>query len=170
MPPRKTTSRKPPSADPPEDNESRNQDARARRTQGPSRQRQPEPVISGNLCFDPELRFTPSGKAVCKLRVAVNHRKKNEKTGKWEEGDPSFHDVVVWEDQAENVVESVQKGTRIIAFGRWQTREWTDDEDKNHEVTELVAREVGLSMLWTQFPLGEYEEETDGVDDDPPPF
>jgi single-strand DNA-binding protein len=68
--------------------------------------------LIGNITRDPELRFTPSGAAVANFGLAVNRRWRNQQTNEWEE-QVSFFDVTVWQQMAENVAESVTKGTRV---------------------------------------------------------
>jgi single-strand DNA-binding protein len=73
-------------------------------------------TLIGNLVDDPELRFTPSGVALAKIRFAVNRRYQN-RDGEWQE-DTSFFGGTLWRDAAENAAESLQKGMRVIVTGR----------------------------------------------------
>ena len=66
-------------------------------------------VLVGNLTRDPELRHTPSGMAVCSLRLAVNTRRKDGATGQWTEK-PNYFDVTVWGAQGENCAQYLSKG------------------------------------------------------------
>ena len=75
---------------------------------------------------DPELRFTPSGLAVCSLRVVTNDSKRGENGG-WEKGDPCFLTLTVWRDQAEHMAETVQKGDTLVVRGQLEQREYTTD-------------------------------------------
>lgn len=103
--------------------------------------------LVGNLTRDPELRFTPSGAANASFGLAVNRRWRNQQTNDWEE-QTSFFDVVCWRDLAENVVESLTKGTRVVVTGRLEQRSWeTDNGDKRSKV-EVVADEVAPSLKW----------------------
>ena len=103
--------------------------------------------LIGNVTRDPELRFTPSGQAVATFGLAVNRRWQNRQTQAWEES-TSFFDVVCWAQLAENVAESVSKGTRLIVTGRLDQRSWeTDNGDKRSKV-EVIADEVGPSLRW----------------------
>jgi len=103
--------------------------------------------VVGNCTRDPELRFTPSGQAVANFGLAVNRRWQNRQTQEWEEA-TSFFDVTCWQQLAENVAESVQKGTRIVVTGRLDQRSWeTQDGDKRSKV-EIVADEVAPSLKW----------------------
>ena len=104
-------------------------------------------TIVGNCTRDPELRFTPSGQAVANFGVAVNRRWQNRQTQEWEEA-TSFFDISCWQQLAENVAESVQKGTRVVITGRLDQRSWeTQDGDKRSKV-EIVADEVAPSLKW----------------------
>jgi single-strand DNA-binding protein len=104
-------------------------------------------AVCGNLTQDPELRFTPSGIAVCSLRIAASDNVQDE-DGNWVEADPDFVSVNVWRDQAENAAESFQRGDRVVVLGTWSFREW-EDRDENPRISiEINAREVGASVLW----------------------
>lgn len=108
-------------------------------------------TITGNCTRDPELRFTPSGTAVANFGVAVNRRWQNRQTQEWEEA-VSFFDVTVWQQLAENVAESIQKGSRVIVTGRLDQRSWeTQDGDKRSKV-EIVADDVAPSLKWATVP------------------
>jgi single-strand DNA-binding protein len=103
--------------------------------------------LIGNITRDPELRFTPSGAAVANFGLAVNRRWRNQQTNEWEE-QVSFFDVVCWRELAENVTESLTKGSRVMVSGRLDQRSWeTQDGDKRSKV-EVVADEVGPSLRW----------------------
>jgi single-strand DNA-binding protein len=104
-------------------------------------------TITGNATREPELRFTPSGQAVASFGVAVNRRWQNRQTQEWEEA-VSFFDVTAWAQLAENVAESVTKGTRVTVAGRLDQRSWeTQDGDKRSKV-EIVADDVAISLRW----------------------
>ena len=102
-------------------------------------------TIVGNLTRDPELRFTPSGQATATFGVAVNRRWQNRQTNEWEEA-VSFFDVTAWQQLAENVAESVQKGTRIIVTGRLDQRSWETQDGEKRSKIEIVADEIGPSL------------------------
>jgi single-strand DNA-binding protein len=103
-------------------------------------------TLIGNLVEDPELRFTPSGVAMAKLRVAVNRRWRDN-AGEWQE-DTSFFTGTVWRDQAETVAESLQKGTRVIVTGRLEQRSWETDAGDKRSVVEVQIDEIGPSLRW----------------------
>ena len=99
-------------------------------------------VLTGNLTFDPELRSLPSGMSVCKLRVAVNTRRKNNSTGEWEDK-PNYFDVTVWGAQGENCARYLAKGRPVAIDGRLEWREWQDkDTGKNRSSVDIIAETV----------------------------
>ncbi len=77
-------------------------------------------TLIGNLVEDPELRFTPSGVALAKIRLAVNRRWRDQQN-EWQE-ETSFFGGTLWRDAAENAAESLQKGMRVIVSGSLDTR------------------------------------------------
>ena len=79
--------------------------------------------ITGNLTRDPELRSTPGGTSVCKLRVAVNSRRKDGQSGEWIDK-PNYFDVTVWGAQGENCAKYLSKGRPVAVDGRLDWREW----------------------------------------------
>ena len=94
-------------------------------------------TISGNAGREPELRFTPSGQAVASFGVAVSRRWMNRQTNEWEEA-TSWIDVTCWGQLAENVAESVGRGTRVTVAGRLDQRSWeTDSGDKRSGKTPI---------------------------------
>jgi single-strand DNA-binding protein len=98
-------------------------------------------VLVGNLTKDPELRHTPSGTAVCKLRVAVNTRQKDSATGQW--GDkPNYFDVTVWGNQAESCSQYLSKGRPIGVDGRLDWREWEAQDGSKRQAVEIIAESV----------------------------
>ncbi len=104
-------------------------------------------TVTGNATREPELRFTPSGQAVASFGVAVNRRWQNRQTQEWEEA-VSFFDITAWAQLAENVAETVAKGTRVTVTGRLDQRSWeTQDGDKRSKV-EIVADDVAVSLRW----------------------
>jgi len=103
--------------------------------------------LIGNVTRDPELRFTPNGSAVASFGLAVNRRWQNRQTNEWEE-QVSFFDVVAWAQLAENVSESVSKGTRVIVTGRLEQRSWDTQEGDKRSKVEVVADEIGPSLRW----------------------
>ncbi len=102
-------------------------------------------TIVGNITRDPELRFTPTGVATANFGVAVNRSWQNRQTQEWEEA-TSFIDVVCWRDLADNVSESLSKGSRVIVTGRLEQRSWESQEGEKRSKVEIVADEVGASL------------------------
>ena len=109
--------------------------------------------ISGALGSDPELRYTPGGRAVCKLSVAHTPREKNDETGKWEDGKTVWYGVDVWGQQGENAAESLQKGDRVIVCGEFRERTYETRDGDQRTVQEIIAREVGPSILFTEVTI-----------------
>ncbi len=104
-------------------------------------------TIVGNVTRDPELRYTASGQAMAKFGLAVNRRWQNRQTQEWEEA-TSFFDVVAWREMAENVSESVQKGSRVIVTGRLDQRSWETPDGDRRSAVEITADEIGPSLRW----------------------
>ena len=104
-------------------------------------------TIVGNLTRDPEIRYTPSGAAKASFGVAVSRRWQNRQSQEWEE-QTSFFNVVCWRDMAENVSESLGKGSRVIVTGRLEQRSWETENGDKRSVVEIVADEVGPSLRW----------------------
>ena len=102
--------------------------------------------ITGNLVDDPELRFTPAGQPVASFRVASTPRFRDSATGEWKDGDTLFLTVDVWRQLAENVAESLNRGTRAIVTGRLRQRSYETKEGEKRTVYELEADEVGVSL------------------------
>ena len=105
--------------------------------------------LEGRLTRSPELKFIPSGAAVASFGVACNDRRKNQQTGQWEDGDPSFFDVTCWRDMAENVAESLHKGDLVIIDGRIAMRKYTNKENVEVTTYGITVEEIGPSLRWT---------------------
>jgi single-strand DNA-binding protein len=97
-------------------------------------------VLVGNLTRDPELRHTPSGTAVCNLRLAVNTRRKDE-TGQWVDK-PNYFDVTVWGNQGERCAQYLAKGRPVAVDGRLEWREWETPEGNKRQAVDVVADTV----------------------------
>jgi single-strand DNA-binding protein len=99
-------------------------------------------VVTGNLTRDPELRSTPGGTSVCKLRVAVNSRRKDGQTGEWIDK-PNYFDVTVWGAQGENCANYLSKGRPVAVEGRLDWREWeAQDGSGKRQSVEIIANSV----------------------------
>ena len=105
-------------------------------------------TIIGNLTAEPELRFTPSGAAVANFTVASTPRRFNAQTSQWEDGDTLFMRCSIWRQAAENVAESLTKGTRVIVSGRLHQRSYDTKEGEKRTVVELAADEIGPSLKY----------------------
>jgi len=97
-------------------------------------------VLVGNLTKDPELRHTQGGTAVCKLRLAVNTRRKDE-TGQWTDK-PNYFSVSVFGNQAESCSQYLSKGRPVAIDGRLDWREWQAQDGAKREAVEIVAESV----------------------------
>ncbi|MDP9327188.1 MAG: single-stranded DNA-binding protein [Actinomycetota bacterium] len=104
-------------------------------------------TLVGNLTDDPELRYTPNGAAVCKFRIAVN-RRMPDGNGGWKDGEASFFSVNCWRGLAENVAESLTRGTRVVVAGRLQYRAWENQDGDKRSAVEIEADEIGPSLKW----------------------
>jgi single-strand DNA-binding protein len=104
-------------------------------------------TIIGNITADPELRFTPSGAAVANFTVASTPRTFDKNSNEWKDGETLFMRCAVWRDAAENVAESLQRGTRVLVSGRLKSRSY-DKEGQKHTVVEMDVDEVGPSLKY----------------------
>ena len=105
-------------------------------------------TVIGNLTDDPELRFTPSGAAVARFRVASTPRYLDRQSGEWKDGEPLFLSCTAWRQAAENIAESLQRGTRVIVSGRLRQRSYETKEGEKRTVIELEVDEIGPSLRY----------------------
>jgi len=98
-------------------------------------------VLTGRLTSDPDLRALPSGGSVCRLRVAVNARRRDQSTGDWVQK-PNFFDVVVFGAPGENVAKYMHKGRAVAIDGRLDWREWDTQDARHAQAVSVVARTV----------------------------
>ena len=103
-------------------------------------------TIVGNITNDPELRFTPSGAAVASFTVASNSRYLDKTTNEWKDGEPVFMRCSVWRQYAENVAESLTRGTRVIVTGRLKQRSYETREGEKRTVIEMDVDDVGPAL------------------------
>jgi single-strand DNA-binding protein len=108
-------------------------------------------TVVGNVTRDPELRFTPSGAAVATFGLAWNRKSTNAR-GEAEE-QVSFFDVTCWRQLAENVAESLSKGTRVVVYGRLEQRSWETGDKERRSKVEIVADDVAPSLRWATAEL-----------------
>jgi single-strand DNA-binding protein len=98
---------------------------------------EPSASFAGNLTDGPEVRYTESGIARARFRVAVSGRREQE---------ASLFTAVVWRDQAEHAAKSLSKGSRVVVVGRLQQRSWTTEDGSARSVMEVVAEELRPSL------------------------
>jgi single-strand DNA-binding protein len=103
-------------------------------------------TIAGNLVGDPELRYTQTGQAVATFRVASTPRFRDNATGEWKDGDALFLSCNVWRQAAENAAESLQRGMRVVVFGRLRQRSYETKEGEKRTVYEVEVDDVGPSL------------------------
>jgi single-strand DNA-binding protein len=103
-------------------------------------------TLVGNLVDDPELRFTSSGAAVAKFRLASTPRTFDRQTNEWKDGESLFLTCNVWRQAAENCAESLQRGMRVIVQGRLKQRSYETKEGEKRTVYEVEVDEVGPSL------------------------
>lgn len=106
-----------------------------------------ETTLVGNLTTDPELRFTPNGQAVANFTIAVSHRKFDKQQGKSVEASTTFARCAVWGTAAENVAESLVKGTRVIAHGEFRQRDYEHQGEKRSSM-DFTCEAVGPDLRW----------------------
>lgn len=104
-------------------------------------------TLTGNLVDDPELRFTPNGAPVANFRIASTPRIYDKSSNEWRDGDSLFLTCNVWRQQAENVVESLSRGMRVIVTGRLKQRSYETKEGEKRTVYEVEVDDVGPSLL-----------------------
>jgi single-strand DNA-binding protein len=105
-------------------------------------------TFAGNLTADPELRFTTAGKAIAKLRVAVQARRPKADGSGWEDGTTTFHTVTVWGSPAEHVAESLTRGDRVVVIGRLEQRSYQTDAGEQRTTWDVTAEEIGASLRY----------------------
>jgi len=105
-------------------------------------------TVIGNLTGDPELRFTPAGAAVANFTVASTPRQFDRQSNEWKDGDTLFMRCSIWREAAENVAESLTKGTRVIVSGRLVQRSYETREGEKRTVVELQVDEIGPSLRY----------------------
>ena len=105
-------------------------------------------TVVGNLTADPELRFIQSGAAVVNFTVASTPRTFDRNANEWKDGETLFMRCSIWRDAAENVAESLQRGTRVIASGRLKSRSYETKEGEKRTVVELEVDEIGPSLRY----------------------
>ena len=105
-------------------------------------------TLVGNCVNDPELKFLPSGVAVCNWTIASTPRTFDRQSNEWKDGDPLFLPCSIWRQAAEHVAESLTKGMRVIVQGRLKSRSYETREGEKRTVLEIDVEEVGPSLTW----------------------
>jgi single-strand DNA-binding protein len=105
-------------------------------------------TVVGNLTADPELRFTSSGAAVASFTIASTPRTFDRNSNEWKDGEALFLRCSIWRQAAENVAESLQRGTRVVASGRLRQRSFETREGEKRTVIELEVDEIGPSLRY----------------------
>jgi single-strand DNA-binding protein len=105
-------------------------------------------TVVGNLTADPELRFTPAGAAVANFTVASTPRSFDRQSGEWKDGEALFLRCSIWREAAENVAESLTRGSRVIVSGRLKQRSFETREGEKRTVVEVEVDEIGPSLRY----------------------
>ncbi|MEV0110605.1 single-stranded DNA-binding protein [Nocardia sp. NPDC050799] len=103
-------------------------------------------VVKGNLAADVELKFTPAGYAVANFTVVSTPRYFDRAAGEYRDGEPVFTRCTAWRQTAENLAESLRRGSRVIVVGRLKQRSWQTSDGQNRSITELDVDDVGPSL------------------------
>lgn len=103
-------------------------------------------TLTGNLTADPELRFTPAGAAVANFTIASTPRTFDRQANEWRDGETLFLRASIWREAAENVAETLTKGTRVIATGILKPRTFETREGEKRTVIELEVEDIGVSL------------------------
>src|SRR3954466_15088718 len=114
---------------------------------------EPPITLIGNLTGDPELRFTPSGAAVANFTIACTPRSLDRQTNEWKDGETLFISCAVWRQVAENVAESLTRGSRVVVHGRLKARSYDDREGNKRTVFECDVEEIGASMRYATLKI-----------------
>jgi single-strand DNA-binding protein len=104
-------------------------------------------TITGHLVQDPELRFTATGTPITNFSVADNRRRQDRTTAEWQET-TSYFDVVAWSDLAQNVAESLKRGSRVTVTGRLEQRNWETTQGDQRSKVEIHALDVSASLRY----------------------
>jgi single-strand DNA-binding protein len=133
-------------------------------------------TLRGRLTRDPELRFSASGKAVAKFAIVTSRRVKDPQSGEWSDKDTTFWDCVAFGQLAENIAESLEKGTAVIVVGNAASEEWETRDGEKRRSMKVMADEVAPSLRWASAKVMKASRESaaqappasDGFSDEPP--
>ena len=114
---------------------------------------EPPITLIGNLTGDPELRFTPSGAAVANFTIACTPRTLDRQSNEWKDGETLFISCAVWRQVAENVAESLTRGSRVVVHGRLKARSYDDRDGNKRTVFECDVEEIGASMRYATLKI-----------------
>ncbi len=114
-------------------------------------------VIVGNVTRDPELRFIPSGTPVTSFGLAWNQR-----SSQGGEEKAHYFDVTCWRELAENVAESISRGSRVVVYGRLDYRSWENENGEKRSAVQIVADEVAPSIRWATAEVTKIDRRADG--------
>jgi single-strand DNA-binding protein len=121
-------------------------------------------TVIGNLTADPELRFTPSGTAVANFTVASTPRTMDRQSGEWRDGDAMFLRCTLWKQYAENVAESLTRGTRVVVQGRLRQRSYETKEGEKRTVIQLDVDEIGPALRYATATINKVTRVTGGAE------
>jgi len=119
-------------------------------------------TVVGNLTNDPELRFTPSGAAVASFTVASSSRYLDKATNEWKDAEPVYMRCSVWRQYAENVAESLTKGSRVIVTGRLKQRSYETREGEKRTVMEMEVDDVGPALRYATAKVNKVQRQGGG--------
>jgi single-strand DNA-binding protein len=109
--------------------------------------------LTGRLAADPELRYSATGTAVARFTVVTSRRVRDQDTGAWSDADTSYWDCVAFKQLAENIAESLTRGTAVMVTGRMAQRNWEDKNGEKRRSVEVTADEAGPSLRWASAKL-----------------
>jgi single-strand DNA-binding protein len=107
-------------------------------------------TVVGNLTGDPEIKYLPTGAGVASFTVASTPRMFDKQTNQWRDGEALFLRCSAWRELAENVVESLTRGMRVIVSGRLRQRSFETAAGEKRTVVELEVDEVGPSLKYAK--------------------
>lgn len=114
-------------------------------------------TVVGNITADPDLRFTPSGQAVSNFTIASTPRSYDKNKQEWVDGEALFLRCSIWRDAAENVAETLIRGTRVIATGKLKQRSYETKEGEKRTAVELEVDEIGPSLRYATAKVRKHE-------------
>lgn len=118
-------------------------------------------TLRGRLTRDPEMKFSASGKQVTRFSVVTSRRFKNDKTGEWEDRDTTFWDCVAFGQLAENIAESLLKGTAVVVTGSASSEDWEAKDGTKRKSMKVVAEDVAPSLRWASAKIAKAERNAD---------